>query len=299
MPVYNREGSMRRAIDSVLGQDFGDFEFIIVSDGSTDGTADVIAEYGDQRIRFFDLPTNRGANAARNEGLKQAKSPIISFIDSDDAFLPLKLGFVCDYFDKHRDVDVLIDSFEVRYPAETGRRKALRINETTVGSENIEEAVFARMLYKATPAISARRQVLFDVGLFDETLKRRQDMDLVLRLARATRCATTDEILWTKYWSEESISAKQNTFMAATIEICNRYPDYSKTPAFRTGLARDIARHFGRLIATGDISTARANLAELKTYFGGMPTARLIGRGIFEILKRQSRKLIRPAKPTR
>jgi len=287
MPVYNREDSIQNTIDSVLAQDFGDFEFIIVSDGSTDGTTGAVGAYKDKRIRFIDLPENRGGNAARNEGLRQAKAPIICFIDSDDTFLPRKLGFVHDYFDKHPDIDVLIDSYELLYPPEIGRPKATRINEAMVGRKNIEEAVFARRLYKSTPAISARRQVLLDVGLFDETLKRRQDMDLILRLARFAHCATTEEILWTKYWTKESISAKQNTFMEATLEICDRHPDYIKVPEYRAGLARDMSRHFVRLIAQGDISTAYDNLGKLSAYHGGVPTARLLASGFVEIFKRK------------
>lgn len=289
MPVYNREDSIQLSIDSVLAQDFGDFEFIIVSDGSTDGTASAVGAYKDKRIRFVELPENRGGNAARNEGLRQAKAPVICFIDSDDVFLPKKLGFVCNYFVTNTDVDVLIDSFEVLYPPETGRPNAPRINKAMVGRENIEQAIFARTLFKATPAISARRQALFDVGLFDETLKRRQDMDLILRLARKVRCAASEEVLWTKYWTEQSISAKQNTFMEATLEICNRHPDYIKVPAYRAGLARDMSRHFARLLAKGDVSTARNNLSQLTAYHGKLPTARLLASGFVEILKRSAR----------
>ena len=73
MPVYNRAASVRAAIDSVLTQTFTHFELLVVDDGSTDGSGDVVTAIGDPRIRLVQLGQNRGANAARNEGLRQAR----------------------------------------------------------------------------------------------------------------------------------------------------------------------------------------------------------------------------------
>ena len=76
------------------------------------------------------------------------------------------------------------------------------------GSAEVERAIFARRIFKATPALSARRSALLDAGLFDETLRRRQDMDMILRLTRKAECATTDKVLWTKH-SDSGIHIRQ------------------------------------------------------------------------------------------
>lgn len=286
MPVWNRVATVGDAVASVLAQNFPDFELIVVDDGSRDGTADAVEAFADPRVRCLRQPENRGGNSARNRGVREAESPLVAFLDSDDAFLPHKLGFVVRYFAEHPDRDVLIDSFRIVYPPEMGRRSGERINPRLSTSAEVERAVFSRRLYKATPALSARREALIAAGLFDEGLSRRQDMDLVLRLARHCRSATTSEILWVKRWSPESISAKQETFAAAVIEICERHPEYLSRPEFRVGLERDIARHFLRLAGKAQFRTAGADLARCGSYFGWGRTAALIGAGAAEMARR-------------
>jgi glycosyltransferase involved in cell wall biosynthesis len=286
MPVYNRENTVGRAIESVLGQSFGDFEFLIVDDGSVDRSPAIISGFDDPRIRYLRQPRNLGGCAARNRGIREARSPLVSFIDSDDCFLPRKLAYVCEYFGRRPDIDVLIDSYSLRYRPEKERADVARINPVLNDSRRVEEAVFARRIYKPTPAITARRQSLRDAGLFDEALKRRQDMDLILRLTRHARCATTDQILWTKHWSGASISAEQKTFMYAMIEICKRHPQYLSRPEFRVGLARDMARHFLRLMRAGEFSSMAADAGIFAGFRGTASLAGLIAEGLSEILRR-------------
>lgn len=285
MPAYNRAARIGKAIESVLAQDFSDFELIVVDDGSTDGTAVAVESYRDSRIRLLRQPENHGGNAARNRGIEAAVAPLISFLDSDDAFLPHKLGFVVRYFEANRNIDVLLDSFALIHPGQK-RPDAKRVNPVLRSSAEIEQAIFTRRLYKATPAISLRKEAAINAGLFDETLKRRQDFDLILRLARTARCASTDEILWTKFWSADAISAKSNTFMAATIDLCRRHPQYLTDPVYRTGLARDTARHFARLALKGDFGGLGRDARHFAGEYGNSVLARLVLSGLFEMAKR-------------
>src|ERR1700752_2956055 len=105
MPVYNRAATVGRAIQSVLSQEFQDFELIIVDDGSTDGTPDVVASFADPRLRFIRLPANAGGNAARNRGIDAGTAPLITFLDSDDHYLSNKLEFAVHYFEDRPEVD--------------------------------------------------------------------------------------------------------------------------------------------------------------------------------------------------
>lgn len=91
IPTRNRATLIVRAIDSALLQDFNDFEIVIVDNGSTDGTEQVIANYNDPRIRYF-WQKNAGASAGRNRGAELARGRYVAFLDSDDAFLPGKLS---------------------------------------------------------------------------------------------------------------------------------------------------------------------------------------------------------------
>src|SRR5690625_4573905 len=91
MPVYNRQETVEQAIQSVLDQTYPHFEFIIVDDGSTDSTKEVIRQVKDPRIRLIENATSIGAAAARNIGVEHAVYDWLAFQDSDDVWLPQKL----------------------------------------------------------------------------------------------------------------------------------------------------------------------------------------------------------------
>jgi glycosyltransferase involved in cell wall biosynthesis len=101
VPTFNRAHVLRRAIESVLSQDFTDFELLVIDDGSTDATAELVDDYirGDLRVRSLVHPRNAGVSAARNLGLREANGELIAFLDSDDEWLPGKLRRQVDYFD--------------------------------------------------------------------------------------------------------------------------------------------------------------------------------------------------------
>ena len=101
IPTYNRAWVIKEAVDSVLAQDYKDFELIIVDDGSTDNTSDVLASYGeDVRVLFQE---NRGVSAARNRGVAEASGHFVAFLDSDDLWLPKKLSIQVEFFSKTPD----------------------------------------------------------------------------------------------------------------------------------------------------------------------------------------------------
>lgn len=91
IPTYNRAHLVGRAIQSVLNQTYQDFEIIVVDDGSTDNTEEVVKSFNDPRIRYIRHDQNRGGSAARNTGIKMARGEYIAFQDSDDEWLPEKL----------------------------------------------------------------------------------------------------------------------------------------------------------------------------------------------------------------
>jgi glycosyltransferase involved in cell wall biosynthesis len=289
MPAYNAAQTVQRAINSVLLQSFKDFEVIIVDDGSKDNTVQRVAELKDLRIRLLQQPENRGGNAARNRGIREARASVVCFLDCDDEFLAHKLEFIDAYFEAHPDVDAVIDSFELRYPTEKGGGASPRLNPVLTSSTAVRAGIFNRTIYKATPALSVRKDALNKVGMFDETLRRRQDMDLVLRLSAQAEIRTIANQLWTKHWTQGAISSKQKTFMPALLDILDRHPDYLGNQDFRPGLARDFTRHFLRLLAQGALSQAKTDWQNFATRQPAFNRANLALQGLREITKRSGK----------
>ena len=287
MPVYNLAAIVRRAIDSVLAQDFADFELIVADDGTTDNTCEVVAAVQDPRVTLLRADKNQGSNAARNRGINAASAPLIAFLDSDDICLPNKLRFVVGTFTQRPELDVLLDSFAKEYPAGDRRKPAIRRNPVIDTNQDFIEALFNRRLWKATPAISIRRETAIQAGLFDESLKRRQDFEFLIRASAVGRCASSDEVTWVKSWTPGAISDDFRTFVGATIELCRRHPDYFANPKFRPGLARDVARHFGRHLAARRIAVLGRDAGALRRQFSTGGLVRLLTEGSREMVSRK------------
>ena len=288
MPVYNRAAVVRRAIDSVLGQDFTDFELIVVDDGSLDATPAIVAAVDDPRLRLIALSSNSGGNAARNRGIREAKAPLIAFLDSDDYYLPHKLSAVMRIFGERPGLEMLIDSFIKIYPPDQKRPDTPRRNPFLESSPQILDALFARRIWKATAGITVMRDAAIRAGLFDESLKRRQDYDFIVRLAGVARCASTDELLWVKTNSPDAISANLDTGVGSLVAFYERFPQFHSNAAFRRGFALDIARHFIRIVGRRRPGRIARDAKPLIQLLGARRFAAMLAQGIGLVIARRS-----------
>lgn len=184
IPVYNRSVFVVEAINSVLQQTYRDFEIIVVDDGSTDDTCDVLQPYVSKGIISLISQKNKGAGAARNAGIRAARGEYIAFLDSDDLWLPNKLeksllpleNGICDFV--FSNSDVVDGEGEFLFSVQERFRDYLHGDLF----ENLLDACFI-----STPGVVLRRDCFDRVGLFREDLKYRQDYDMWLRLARKCR----------------------------------------------------------------------------------------------------------------
>ncbi len=175
IPTFNRGWSLQKAIDSVLEQSFSDFELIVVDDGSTDNSKDILDAYRD-KISIITQP-NKGVSAARNRGIGAARGEHIAFLDSDDAWLPDKLTSQIHFFKKNPDA--LICQTE-----EIWIRNNKRVNPGKRHKKQ-EGIIFEKSLPLCliSPSAVMIKKSLFDiVGLFDESLPACEDYDLWLRI---------------------------------------------------------------------------------------------------------------------
>jgi glycosyltransferase involved in cell wall biosynthesis len=177
IPTYNRRPMLREAIGSVLAQDFEDFELIVADDGSTDGTADEIKEYGG-RVKLFRHPENRGVSAARNSGILHAGGKYVAFLDSDDLWVKGKLRIQVTFLDEN-------PHYPLCYTDEIWIRKGKRVNPMRKHAKYsgwiLEKCL---PLCTISPSSAMMRRTLFSkVGLFDEALPVCEDYDFWLRVS--------------------------------------------------------------------------------------------------------------------
>ena len=176
IPTYNRSWCLSEAIDSVLSQTYHNTELIVVDDGSTDGTPALLARYGN-RLRCL-RQTNRGVSAARNHGIQAADGVLIAFLDSDDTWQPDKLARQVDFFDRQ-------PAAKICQTEETWIRRGVRVNPKRrhrKPSGWIFEASLALCLVSPS-AVMMRRELLEEMGGFDESLPACEDYDLWLRVS--------------------------------------------------------------------------------------------------------------------
>ena len=224
-PTYNRRESVMRAVESVLLQTHTDFEHIVVDDGSTDGTIEALRALRDPRLVLLSLPGRQGANVARNAGIAAAHADIVTFLDSDDVFLPCRVHNTLARFDADPDLELLISSFAtVR-----GARRTLCANrEGHVDGPILEKLLAMQVIFIAGSAITARRTSLVEIGVFDPEIQRMQDREMLLRFAQRCGALLSQEIDWTKHTSDDSISRQPHGYFDAYSTLLRKHPQLRK-----------------------------------------------------------------------
>jgi GT2 family glycosyltransferase len=267
IPAYNRSGSIAAAIASVLRQSFADFELVVVDDGSTDGTAAAVASISDPRLRLVAHASNRGAAAARNTGLEEARGAWIAYQDSDDEWLPRKLekqmarlaepdaGWIaayCGLLTVRPRGDTTADRLRLSYTPEP--------HLAAVEGDLLPGLMRTSLV--STQTLVVRRDRLRAIGGFDESLPALEDWECMLRLAPLGRVALVDEPLVVQRFSANSITMDPRRRAEARALIVAKH---------RALLAREpalLAEHYqivaGAWRALGELGRARAALAEAR-----------------------------------
>jgi Glycosyl transferase family 2 len=190
MAVRNGERTVDEAIESILGQTFTDFEFLIVDDGSTDGTPARLASYEDRRVTLVEHESQAGLARSLNRGLALTKSEYVARQDADDRSAPDRLARQVAFLDGHADV-ALVGTW-YRKIDERGNvlaRQQLPCDSTDLRWHLLYYSPFVHS------AVALRRSALEGVGTYDEGLSYSQDYDLWCRLARRFAVANLGDYL--------------------------------------------------------------------------------------------------------
>jgi glycosyltransferase involved in cell wall biosynthesis len=190
IPVYNREKYVGEAIDSVLAQTFTDFELLVIDDGSTDRSREVVQSYHDSRIRCVMNDSNEGIPKTRNKGVRLAQGEYLAFLDSDDWAYPQRFAKQVAFLDHHADYAAV--GTWVAWMDETGR-PLRQIQRRPVFSEEIA----AQRLFRQgiTNSSSMARTIVLREYAHREEYGLSEDFDLWARIAAKYKLATLPEVL--------------------------------------------------------------------------------------------------------
>ncbi|MDZ7833165.1 MAG: glycosyltransferase [Desulfobacterales bacterium] len=176
IPTFNRAWAVGKAIDSVLFQDYPNFELIVVDDGSIDQTRSLLSAY-QSWIVYIHQP-NQGVSAARNRGIAAASGDLIAFLDSDDYWLPGKLSEQVAFFNAHPDA--LICQTEEVWIRNGRRVNPRRRHQKPAGDIFIPSL---ELCLVSPSAVMAKKALFVEIGGFDENLPACEDYDLWLRVS--------------------------------------------------------------------------------------------------------------------
>jgi len=200
IPTYNRGYIVNDAIDSILAQTMGDFEILVVDDGSTDDTRRVVDTIADERIRYI-YKQNGGVSSARNLGIVRAKGTCIAFLDSDDVWPECFLEATSYALDARQDHGLAYTATVQEFP--DGRRETDNLKRCVSGRITVQLFVHSTIW---PMAVLIRRSVLDDFW-FDENLKICDDNDAFTRLSTRTKFIFVPDVYVTRRASDDRHSS--------------------------------------------------------------------------------------------
>lgn len=192
LPTYNRAEFIRASLDSVFAQTYMNWELIIIDDGSTDDTVEILKEYDDSRIKYL-YQENQGVSAARNTGIEVCRGEVIALLDSDDQWLPKKLETQLAYMQEH--------GYEICQTEEIWVRKGKRVNQPAKYAKPegwfFDESLVMCLI---SPSCTMFTRAAWEVmGPFDVNMPSCEDYDMWLRACHAYPVGLVREKLTIKH----------------------------------------------------------------------------------------------------
>ena len=258
LPTYNRARILRRAMLSVLRQSFGDLELIVVDDGSTDGTAQLVGEFTDPRVRYVTRQCNGGVAAARNTGVRAARGRYLAFQDSDDEWLLDKLARQVSDLQPLDETTMSVCGL-LRCGGLRGQAWLLTYPRTAADWANGLDrrgVLVSNVAY--TQSWLVPRHAVLEAGGFDERLCIWDDWDLLVRLASRLTLRPLPAPLVVSERGSDSLSENPARFLHDLPLILDKYQaDLRRAPEDHAVLQHLLAF---RLCKVGRVQEARAAL---------------------------------------
>jgi glycosyltransferase involved in cell wall biosynthesis len=256
LAVHNRESCVARAIESVLSQTYRRIELIVVDDGSTDRTAQVVKAYG-ERVRLIRQP-HAGAYAARNLGLEHAKGELIAFIDSDDAWLPQRLSSQVPLMRRRHVGLVFGDTIHVTAPHDGAPRTGWTSFQVSPPSRGRVAGRFSWSNFVPTCTVLVRRSCLEEIGGFSRSSRISCDYLAWYRIAQTHELDHVNEPVSEYTVHAQGISFDLGRSLAARIGLFSAELERATDDGTRHTIRRllfNLSLHLGLAVPRGRASS--------------------------------------------
>lgn len=192
IPLYNKEKYIANTLKSVLAQTFQDFEVIIINDGSTDNSLEVVRTFDDSRIKIFEQE-NQGLSATRNKGTKLASANFIAFLDADDIWKPSFLSTIKTLIENFPNAGLFATNYEELYPNGVSNiyKNRLIINNIGIIEDFFKVSIGASIYYPSS--FCAKKEVFETIDGFNEKITFSEDIDFNIRANLKYRLAYSNE----------------------------------------------------------------------------------------------------------
>jgi glycosyltransferase involved in cell wall biosynthesis len=226
IPAYNAARYLPAAIESVIAQTFEDWRMVLVDDGSTDNTADVVAPFVDRlgaKLKYIQQPNRGLPAAARNVAIANSSSEFLALLDADDVWLPCRLSESLQYFEGRPQVG-LTYGFNDRIDSE-GKVLDTFDRRQKHGEGRIAPYIYMRKINLPCPTVTFRRKCVDEVGPFDESRSLRgiEDRDLWLRIALRYEVALVPKLIAHYRISPNSVSSDSGRMLEAQVQFIEKY----------------------------------------------------------------------------
>ena len=191
IPTYNRARFIGQAVTSALNQTYRELEVIVVDDGSTDNTQSILSTFADARLQIVRLEKNSGRSRARNIALGAVRGEYVSFLDSDDYYLPGKIELQVDYLKENPAIDMV---YTASACVDENDGSLNYFYRAPISGDIYKEIAFFKPLTITLPTVMLRRRVVERVGLFDEAMDRFEDTDYWRRISKRFSVGAIDEV---------------------------------------------------------------------------------------------------------
>lgn len=240
MPTYNTGNYIGKAIESVLAQTFTGFELVIVNDGSTDNTKEIVQSFGDDRIRYFELDKNCGRGFARNYAIGKCTGQYIAICDADDISLPDRLEMQVRFLEKNQDIDI-IGTQLLHF---SGKSKPSKIYHFPETPDLVKDFFKKGIMGVPHASCMLRKKCLEKIKYEDSIAYNVEDFELFIRLNKFFRMACLPQAL-VLYRNELSEITKERI---KKHELYHHYALYSAN-AKLNNTACDSFEHWSRTYA--------------------------------------------------